>query len=71
MDLVEEFLSFACLLPRAITNLREDCEVCRKIAPSQPAMSPTQLEVPEYPFQSEATDFFQEGNSHYFIFVQV
>ena len=54
---------------RAITNLREDCEVCRKIAPSQPAMPPTQLEVPEYPFQSVATDFFQEGNSHYFIFV--
>ena len=54
---------------KAITRLRENCEVCRNIAPSQPAMPPTQLETPEYPFQYVATDYFQEGSSHYFIFV--
>ena len=54
---------------KAITRIREDCDVCRKIAPSQTAMPPTQLEVPEYPFQYVATDYFQEGSSHYFIFV--
>ena len=56
-------------MSKAIEKIRENCEVCRRIAPSQPAMPPTQMKVPEYPFQYIATDYFQEGSSHYFVFV--
>ena len=27
------------------------------------------MKVPEFPFQYIATDYFQEGSSHYFVFV--
>ena len=56
-------------MSEAIQRIRDNCDVCRGIAPSQPAMPPVQSAVPEYPFQQVATDYFQEGSWHYFIFV--
>lgn len=53
----------------AIQKTRDNCDICRGIAPSQPAMPPIQSPVPEYPFQQVASDYFQEGSYHYFIFV--
>ena len=56
-------------MSEAIQRIRDNCDVCRGIAPSQPALPPVQSAVPEYPFQQVATDYFQEGSWHYFIFV--
>ena len=52
-----------------ILQTRELCEMCRKIAPSQPAAPPTPLPVADYPFRYVASNYFQLEAGHYVIFV--
>ena len=52
-----------------IRRLRERCEQCHRIAPSQPCPTPTPPNVPIYPFQSICADFFHHAGSHYIVVV--
>ena len=52
-----------------ISRLREGCVKCRQNAPSQRHTSPTDLPVPEYPFQLVSTDYFSYSGQTYLIFV--
>lgn len=52
-----------------IQGLRERCEQCHRIAPSQPCPPPTPPNVPVYPFQSICADFFHFAGCNYIVVV--
>ena len=52
-----------------ISNTRQNCNTCWRIAPSQPHMPPIDPMVPSYPFQAVATDYCDFEGSHYLITV--
>ena len=48
-----------------IYNDRAKCDSCQRVAPSNPPLPPTQPEMPLYPFQSIAADFFSINQRNY------
>ena len=52
-----------------IQRLRDRCEQCHRIAPSQPCPPPTPPNVPVYPFQSICADFFHFAGCNYIVVV--
>merc|ERR1719154_652447 len=53
-----------------INDFQAACSTCRRIAPSNPSMPPSdQPEIPEYPFQSICADFFTHAAKNYLIVV--
>ena len=49
----------------AIIQLRERCQECNRMAPSQPSAPPTPTIRPMYPFQAVCADFFDHHGYHY------
>ena len=56
-------------MTKNIEQTREECDTCRKIAPSQSAEPPTPLPVPDYPFQMVSSDYFQLEGYNYLVMV--
>ena len=52
-----------------IQRTRDECGLCRRIAPSQAATPPKPLPVPDYPFQMMSSDYFQAKGNHYLVMV--
>ena len=52
-----------------IRETRDKCRVCNECAPSQPSAPPEPLQLPDYPFQQVAADYFQAGGYHYLVMV--
>ena len=52
-----------------IAKIRNECEHCHRMAPSQPAAPPTQPILPVYPFQAICSDFFSYKGVHYIVVV--
>jgi len=52
-----------------ISNLRERCNQCNRMAPSQPNAPPTPLTSPEYPFQCVCADYFSYRGVNYLVIV--
>ena len=48
---------------------REGCLSCRKNAPSQPPAPPSELPIPEYPFQLISSDYFAYTGKTYLVVV--
>ena len=53
----------------AITELRNRCTHCNRIAPSQPSAPPTAPILPVYPFQAIASDYFHYMGVNYLVVV--
>ena len=53
----------------AIIQLRERCQECNRMAPSQPSAPPTPTIRPTYPFQAVCADFFDHHGYHYSVLV--
>lgn len=53
----------------AIRRLREHCQFCNRIAPSNPNAPPTPLFDPTYPFQCVCADFFHYKGYNYLLVV--
>ena len=53
----------------SIIELRERCQDCNRMAPSQPASPPTPTTMPTYPFQNVCADFFKHIGKHYLVIV--
>ena len=53
----------------AIIQLRERCQECNRMAPSQPSAPPTPAIRPTYPFQAVCADFFDHQGYHYSVLV--
>ena len=53
----------------AITDLRNRCNHCNRIAPSNPSAPPTPLLSPDYPFQCICADFFHYKGMNYLVIV--
>ena len=43
----------------AVIELRDRCQDCNRMAPSQPAAPPSPITMPTYPFQNVCADFFK------------
>ena len=56
-------------LTKDIIKLRERCNDCNRIAPSQPNPPPTPMALPEYPFQCIAADYFHHAGNSYLVAV--
>ncbi len=56
-------------LTSAITSLRNNCNHCNRMAPSQPCGPPTPLISPAYPFQCVCADFFHYKGVNYLVIV--
>lgn len=52
-----------------IAHVRDRCEHCHRIAPSQPSAPPAPRFDPTYPFQCICADFFQHKGIHYLVMV--
>ena len=52
-----------------ICNIRERCNLCDKMAPSNPSPPPTPPRIPAYPFQLLCADFFHHSGATYLIVV--
>merc|ERR1711994_61162 len=52
-----------------ITEKRKTCRVCNQIAPSQPMAPPEPLQMPDFPFQQLASDYFQLSGRTYLVIV--
>ena len=52
-----------------ITEMRDRCTACNRMAPSQPEAPPTPPIIPAYPFQSIAADYFTYQGKHFLIIV--
>ena len=50
-----------------IVKVRNECEHCYSMAPSQPAAPPIQPILPVYPFQTICSDFFSYKGVHYLV----
>ena len=53
----------------AIANKRHNCRTCDTVAPSQPPTDAIPPEIPTYPFEMVASDFFDLAGSHYLVTV--
>lgn len=53
----------------AISEMRERCAQCNRMAPSQPSMPPTPPIQPVYPFQAVVGDYFHYMGHHYLVIV--
>lgn len=53
----------------AINDLRNKCNHCNRIAPSNPSAPPTPLIEPDYPFQCVCADFFHYKGVNYLVIV--
>ena len=53
----------------AISEMREKCGQCNRMAPSQPNMPPTPPIQPVYPFQAVVGDYFHYMGHHYLVVV--
>ena len=53
----------------AISEMREKCGQCNRMAPSQPNMPPTPPIQPVYPFQAVVGDYFHYMGHHYLVIV--
>ena len=42
-----------------IMKFRENCKICREIAPSNPKLPPVPLRSPDYPIQQISADYFE------------
>ena len=56
-------------LTKDIIKLRERCNDCNRIAPSQPNPPPIPMALPEYPFQCIAADYFHYAGNSYLVAV--
>ena len=54
-------------IPRAIIALRETCNHCNRMAPSQPSAPPSPTVPPAYPFQCVCADFFHHKGVNYLV----
>ena len=52
-----------------IAKRRQICRTCDEIAPSQPQTDAVPPEIPTYPFQMVASDYFDLGGVHYLVTV--
>ena len=52
-----------------IQAMRDKCNHCHRISPSQPCPPPTPPEMPTYPFQSICADFCHYAGSYYIVVV--
>ena len=52
-----------------IKEKRSSCRICNQIAPSQPMAPPEPLQMPDFPFQQVASDYFQLGGRTYLVIV--
>ena len=52
-----------------LTRVRESCNSCLRNAPSLPALPPVELQLPDYPFQLVAGDYFDYGGKSYIVVV--
>ena len=52
-----------------IIKLRQECNDCNRIAPSQPSAPPTQTPYPAYPFQQLCGDFLHHKGHYYLVCV--
>ena len=52
-----------------IQELRNNCQACHRIAPSNPKPPPTPLPDPVYPFQIICADYFCYGGHNYLVIV--
>ena len=52
-----------------INKLRQGCESCDRIAPSQQNAPPTPIRYPDYPFQQLCGDFFHYKGHYYLVCV--
>ena len=52
-----------------IKTVRDRCDHCNKMAPSNPASPPTALPHPQFPFQMICADYFQYGGNNYLVVV--
>ena len=53
----------------AIRALRESCNHCNRMAPSQPSAPPSATTPPSYPFQSLCADFIHYKDMNYLVIV--
>ena len=53
----------------AITNTRNSCQHCNRMAPSQPSAPPTPQILPDYPFQCICADYFHYKGINYLVIV--
>ena len=53
----------------AISEMRDRCAQCNRMAPSQPSMPPTPPIQPVYPFQAVVGDYFHYMGHHYLVLV--
>ncbi|RLJ22718.1 hypothetical protein DJ031_00320, partial [bacterium endosymbiont of Escarpia laminata] len=53
----------------AITDLRNRCNDCNRMAPSQPSAPPSHQILPVYPFQSMCSDYFTYKGVNYLVTV--
>ena len=53
----------------AIIALRETCNHCNRMAPSQPSAPPSPIVPPAYPFQCVCADFFHHKGVNYLVIV--
>ena len=52
-----------------IHTVRNNCEHCHRMAPSQPSAPPVPPIMPVYPFQAICADFFTHKGTHYLVIV--
>ena len=52
-----------------INRVREKCDICHRIAPSQSNLPPVEPIVPDYPFQHVAVDYMTIEGENYGVFV--
>ena len=52
-----------------IAKLRNSCNHCNRMSPSQPCAPPTPLTLPDYPFQHVCADFFTYKGKNYLVIV--
>ena len=52
-----------------IKKMRERCQPCNRMAPTQPDQPPSDLEYPSYPFEKIAVDYFSYMGRNYLIIV--
>ena len=52
-----------------IQAVRNDCEHCHRMAPSQQSAPPTPPIMPIYPFQAMCADYFTHKGAHYLVIV--
>lgn len=67
MNLRAESSIFWPGLSADIVKLRQGCQSCDRIAPSQPSAPPKPLQYPDYPFQQICGDFFHYAGHNYLV----